>query len=58
LLGDISNTLVTAPLLREASMPAQIFYELLRLQCSDAESMTREPARRPTQPRNRAAMCA
>jgi aminodeoxyfutalosine deaminase len=42
LLGDISNTLVTAPLLREASLPAQIFYELLRFNASDAESMTRE----------------
>ena len=42
LLGDISNTLVTAPLLREASVPAQIFYELLRFDVSDAESMTRE----------------
>jgi len=42
LLGDISNTLVTAPLLREASVPAQIFYELLRFNVSDAESMTRE----------------
>jgi len=42
LVGDISNTLVTAPLLREASMPAQIFYELLRFNASDAEAMTRE----------------
>jgi cytosine/adenosine deaminase-related metal-dependent hydrolase len=42
LLGDISNTLVTAPLLRDASMPAQIFYELLRFNVSDAESMTSE----------------
>ena len=42
LLGDISNTLVTAPLLREASLPAQIFYELLRFNASEAESMTRE----------------
>src|SRR5436190_16877800 len=42
LLGDISNTLVTAPLLRDAAMPAQIFYELLRFNVSDAESMTRE----------------
>src|SRR4029450_2646551 len=41
LLGDISNTLVTAPLLREASMPAHIFYELLRFNASQAESMTR-----------------
>ena len=42
LVGDISNTLVTARLLREASMPAQIFYELLRFNASDAESITRE----------------
>jgi len=42
LLGDISNTLVTAPLLRDAAMPAQIFYELLRFNVSDPESMTRE----------------
>src|SRR4029450_8537377 len=37
-----SNTLVTAPLLRAASLPAQIFCELLRFNASDAESMTRE----------------
>src|SRR5215470_6107742 len=42
LLGDISNTLVTAPLLREASVPAQIFYELLRFNAADPESMTRD----------------
>jgi len=42
LMGDISNTLVTAPLLRDASMAAHIFYELLRFNASDAESMTRE----------------
>ena len=42
LLGDVSNTLVTARLLREASMPAQIFYELVRFNASDVESMTRE----------------
>jgi cytosine/adenosine deaminase-related metal-dependent hydrolase len=29
LVGDISNTLVTVPLLREAGMPAHVFYELL-----------------------------
>jgi aminodeoxyfutalosine deaminase len=29
LLGDITNTLATVPLLREASMPARVFYELL-----------------------------
>src|SRR5258705_11546159 len=42
LLGDISNTLVTAPLLREMSMPAQVFYELLRFNAADPESMIRE----------------
>jgi aminodeoxyfutalosine deaminase len=41
-IGDISNTLVTAPLLREAGMPARIFYELLRFNAPDPESMTRE----------------
>ena len=29
LVGDISNTLVTVPLLEQASMPARVFYELL-----------------------------
>jgi len=29
LFGDVSNTLVTVPLLREAGMPAQVFYELI-----------------------------
>jgi cytosine/adenosine deaminase-related metal-dependent hydrolase len=42
LVGDISNTLVTAPLLRDAGMPAQVFYELLRFNASDTESMIRE----------------
>jgi len=42
LVGDISNTLVTAPLLREASLPAQMFHELLRFNAADAESMTRD----------------
>jgi aminodeoxyfutalosine deaminase len=28
LIGDVSNTLITVPLLREARMPAQVFYEL------------------------------
>ena len=30
LVGDISNTLVTVPLLAEGGMPALVFYELLR----------------------------
>jgi cytosine/adenosine deaminase-related metal-dependent hydrolase len=42
LLGDVSNTLVTVPLLREASMAAQVFYELLRFNAPDAESIARD----------------
>src|SRR5262245_7198304 len=42
LVGDISNTLVTVPLLRQMSMPASVFYELLRFNAADPESMVRE----------------
>jgi cytosine/adenosine deaminase-related metal-dependent hydrolase len=35
LVGDVSNTLITAPLLREAGMPAQLFYELLGFNVDD-----------------------
>ena len=42
LVGDISNTLVTARLLHESGLPAQVFYELLRFNAPDPESMTRE----------------
>ena len=35
LIGDVSNTLVTAPLLKEAGMPARLFYELLGFNASD-----------------------
>jgi aminodeoxyfutalosine deaminase len=42
LFGDISNTLVTPSLLREASAPAQVFFELLRFNAPDPESMIRE----------------
>ncbi|HTM05035.1 MAG TPA: amidohydrolase family protein [Vicinamibacterales bacterium] len=38
LFGDISNTLVTAPLLRDARMPARVFYELLGFNASDPEA--------------------
>jgi aminodeoxyfutalosine deaminase len=41
-LGDISNTLATASLLRDASVSAQMFYELLGFNASDPESMTRD----------------
>jgi aminodeoxyfutalosine deaminase len=39
LVGDISNTLLTVPLLREAGMPALIFYELLGF--NDTDGMAR-----------------
>jgi cytosine/adenosine deaminase-related metal-dependent hydrolase len=42
LVGDISNTLVTARLLRDAATPAQVFYELLKFNAPEPESMTRE----------------
>ncbi len=35
LVGDISNTLVTVPLLRDAAMPARVFYELLGFNTDD-----------------------
>jgi cytosine/adenosine deaminase-related metal-dependent hydrolase len=35
LLGDISNTLVTVPLLRDAGMEAQVFHELLGFNVAD-----------------------
>lgn len=37
-VGDISNTLVTVPLLRDARMPAQVFYELLGFNAPDPEA--------------------
>jgi cytosine/adenosine deaminase-related metal-dependent hydrolase len=42
LFGDISNTLVTVPLLQDARMPAQVFYELLKFNAPDAEAMVRD----------------
>ena len=48
LVGDVSNTLVTVPLLREAGMPAQVFHELIgfRHRRSGRRGCVR-PARRP-----------
>jgi cytosine/adenosine deaminase-related metal-dependent hydrolase len=37
LIGDISNTLVTVPLLRDAGMPAHVFHELLGFNVADPE---------------------
>jgi cytosine/adenosine deaminase-related metal-dependent hydrolase len=38
LVGDVSNTLVTVPLLREAAMPARVFHELLGFNVADPEA--------------------
>ncbi len=38
LVGDISNTLVTIPLLREASLAARVFYELIGFNVPDPEA--------------------
>ncbi len=35
LVGDVSNTLVTVPLLREAGMPAHVFHELMGFNVGD-----------------------
>ena len=35
LIGDVSNTLVTVPMLREAAMPSQVFHELLGFNVAD-----------------------
>jgi cytosine/adenosine deaminase-related metal-dependent hydrolase len=42
LFGDVSNTLVTVPLLREARMPAQVFYELIGFSHPDPPARVRE----------------
>ena len=41
LAGDVSNTLVTVPMLRAARMPAQVFYELLGFTEHDPEGRVR-----------------
>ena len=42
LVGDISNTLVTVPLLRKAAAPARVFYELLGFTADDPVGLVRE----------------
>ena len=42
LLGDVSNTLVTVPLLRTAAMPAQVFHELTGFTEQDPVSRVRD----------------
>ena len=46
LIGDISNTLITVPLLREAGMPAQLFYELLGFNVDDPAGRVADARRR------------
>ncbi len=42
LVGDISNTLVTVPLLREAGLAAHVFYELLGFNTPDPEKRVQD----------------
>jgi cytosine/adenosine deaminase-related metal-dependent hydrolase len=42
LVGDVSNTLITVTLLRERSMPAQVFYELIGFAHPDPVGRVRE----------------
>ncbi len=42
LVGDVSNTLVTVPLLREAGMPAHVFYELIGFSHADPAARVRD----------------
>jgi cytosine/adenosine deaminase-related metal-dependent hydrolase len=42
LVGDVSNTLVTVPLLREASISARVFYELLGFNPDDPLGLVRD----------------
>ena len=42
LVGDVSNTLVTVPLLRDAAMAARVFYELLGFNVADPAARVRQ----------------
>jgi cytosine/adenosine deaminase-related metal-dependent hydrolase len=44
LVGDVSNTLVTVPLLREAGMAAQVFHELLGFHVAEPVARVRAAA--------------
>jgi len=53
LVGDISNTLVTVPLMQEAGVPGVVFHELLGFNVPDAEAVVRAArARLDAQPRH------
>ena len=42
LVGDVSNTLVTVPLLRDGRMPAHVFYELIGFSVADPDKRVAE----------------
>jgi cytosine/adenosine deaminase-related metal-dependent hydrolase len=42
LVGDVSNTLATVPVLRDAKMPAHVFHELIGFNPSDAAGRVRQ----------------
>jgi cytosine/adenosine deaminase-related metal-dependent hydrolase len=42
LVGEVSNTLVTVPLLRDAAMAARVFYELLGFNVTDPSARVRQ----------------
>jgi len=42
LIGDVGNTLISVPLLRDAAMPAHVFHELLGFNQPDAAALVRE----------------
>jgi cytosine/adenosine deaminase-related metal-dependent hydrolase len=46
LVGDVSNSLVTVPLLRASRLRAQVFYEQLGFNASDPEARVREARER------------
>jgi cytosine/adenosine deaminase-related metal-dependent hydrolase len=46
LVGDVSNTLLTVPLLCESAMPARVFYELLGFELTDPRATAAEARRK------------
>jgi aminodeoxyfutalosine deaminase len=42
LIGDVSNSLVTVPLLNEAGIPAHVFFELLRFNARNPDEIVRD----------------
>ena len=46
LVGDVSNTLVTVPLLVEGAMPAVVFYELIKFDARDPAGLVHDARQR------------